>query len=153
MFFKKNKTAAVKLPLLKKENIITDAKAANKEEAIEQVGKILYDSGYVQADYIPGMIAREKTFATYMGNYLALPHGTEQVKDAIITSGIAVMIFPEGVDWDGNEAKIVIGIAGKGGEHLTILSNIATKLIDISVCETIITSNQETIYNILTSEG
>ena len=152
MFFKKNKVAAAKLPLLKKENIITAAKAVDKKDAINQVGKILYESGYVQEKYIPGMIAREETFATYMGNYLALPHGIEQVKDAIINSGIAVMIFPDGVDWDGNMAKIVIGIAGKGGEHMAILANIATKLIDINVCETIIKSDSETIYDILTSE-
>ncbi|MDD3027607.1 MAG: PTS sugar transporter subunit IIA [Erysipelotrichaceae bacterium] len=153
MFFKKNKQAVEKPPLLKKENIIINAKAADKDDAINQVGKILFDSGYVLQEYIQGMHEREKTFATYMGNYLALPHGVEQVKDAIVNSGIAIMIFPDGVDWDGNDAKIVIGIAGKGGEHMTILANIATKLIDINVCEQLIASDQDTIYDILTSEA
>ncbi len=151
MLFGKSKAKKIEIPLLKKDNVIVGAKAENKVDAIKQVGQLLVDSGYVRESYIEGMIAREDTFATYMGNYLALPHGVEAVKDDILSSGIAVMIFPDGVDWDGNVAKIVIGIAGKGGEHIEILSNIATKLIDVEVCEEIIESDPEAIYEILTS--
>lgn len=68
---------------------------------------------------------REDVVSTFMGNGLAIPHGTEEAKSNVIQSGLSLLQIPEGVDWNGEEVKVVVGIAGKDGEHLDLLSKIA----------------------------
>lgn len=146
MFFKKS---TKKLPLLLKENIRTNRKRMQKNDVIRAVGQILVDSGYVKPDYVDAMIEREKTFATNIGNGIALPHGVEEAKKEIKASGIAVMIFPEGTDWDGEDVKLVIGIAGTGDDHLAILSNIAIKMSTPEAVDQLVRSSVDEIYDTL----
>ena len=144
MFFKSKKKE-----LLLRENIRVNCKADTQEQVIRQVGKMLVDSGYVKQSYVDRMVEREKTFSTFMGNGLALPHGVEAAKKEIKSSGIAVMTFPEGTDWDGNKVNVVIGIAGVGEEHLDILSVIADKMMDETAAEKLATGDVDTVYEIL----
>lgn len=144
MFFKSKKKE-----LLLRENIRVNCKADTQEQVIRQVGQMLVDSGYVKQSYVDGMVEREKTFSTFMGNGLALPHGVEAAKKEIKSSGIAVMTFPEGTDWDGNKVNVVIGIAGVGEEHLDILSVIAGKMMDETAAEKLATGDVDTVYEIL----
>ncbi|RGO25665.1 hypothetical protein DXB23_07265 [Dorea sp. OM02-2LB] len=144
MFFKSKKKE-----LLLRENIRVNYKADTQEQVIRQVGQMLVDSGYVKQSYVDGMVEREKTFSTFMGNGLALPHGVEAAKKEIKSSGIAVMTFPEGTDWDGNKVNVVIGIAGVGEEHLDILSVIADKMMDETAAEKLATGDVDTVYEIL----
>lgn len=148
IFSKKEKK--VKTELLTKENIILNCKGAPKEEVIRKVGNLLVNSGYVESSYVEAMLEREKTFATYMGNGIALPHGIESAKDQITSAGIAVLLFPDGTDWDGDQANIVIGIAANAGEHIDILSNIATKLEDEDAVKEFLAMNVDEIYEFLT---
>ncbi|MGF7145861.1 mannitol/fructose-specific phosphotransferase system IIA component [Anaerotaenia torta] len=134
------------MELLQKKNIILNCKAKEKEEIIREIGRILLDSAYVEQDYIEGMIEREKSFPTNIGNGIAIPHGVEAVKKNIRNSGIAVMIFPEGTDWNGDVVKIVVGIAAKGEEHLDVLANIAEKLSTEQAVEDMVRSSAEEIY-------
>lgn len=151
MFFKK-KEEAKKPELLKKENIKINCEARAKEAVIEEVGMMLVNGGYVDADYVDAMKKRELTFSTFMGNEIAMPHGVEEAKQNIKHSGIAVMIFPNGTDWESEQVKVVIGIAGVGDEHLTILSNIAVKLATPEDIERIVNADVDEIYKILTEE-
>ena len=144
MFFKSKKKE-----LLLRENIRVNCKADTQEQVIRQVGQMLVDSGYVKQSYVDGMVEREKTFSTFMGNGLALPHGVEAAKKEIKSSGIAVLTFPEGTDWDGNKVNVVIGIAGVGEEHLDILSVIADKMMDETAAEKLATGDEDTVYEIL----
>ena len=144
MFFKSKKKE-----LLLRENIRVNCKADTQEQVIRQVGQMLVDSGYVKQSYVDGMVEREKTFSTFMGNGLALPHGVEAAKKEIKSSGIAVMTFPEGTDWDGKKVNVVIGIAGVGEEHLDILSVIADKMMDETAAEKLATGDVDTVYEIL----
>ena len=144
MFFKSKKKE-----LLLRENIRVNCKADTQEQVIRQVGQMLVDSGYVKQSYVDGMVEREKTFSTFMGNGLALPHGVDAAKKEIKSSGIAVMTFPEGTDWDGNKVNVVIGIAGVGEEHLDILSVIADKMMDETAAEKLATGDVDTVYEIL----
>lgn len=144
MFFKSKKKE-----LLLRENIRVNCKVDTQEQVIRQVGQMLVDSGYVKQSYVDGMVEREKTFSTFMGNGLALPHGVEAAKKEIKSSGIAVMTFPEGTDWDGNKVNVVIGIAGVGEEHLDILSVIADKMMDETAAEKLATGDVDTVYEIL----
>lgn len=112
-------------PILTEDNIQLSAKVKTKEEAIRRVGEILVQNGYTTPVYIDHMQEREKRFSVYIGNHLAIPHGIESSDQEIYTSGLAVLQVPDGVEFDGNIAYIVIGIAGKNGTHLNMLSNIA----------------------------
>jgi mannitol PTS system EIIA component len=112
--------------ILTKENIQLNVQLANKEEAIRKTGEILVEKGYVAADYIEKMLEREELTSTYMGNFVAIPHGTEDAKELVKESGLSIIQAPAGVDFgDGNIVKVLIGIAGKNNEHLDILSQIA----------------------------
>ncbi|AWK50537.1 PTS mannitol transporter subunit IIA [Clostridium beijerinckii] len=112
--------------ILVKEGIILNVASESKGKAIERVGTLLINGGYVKENYIEGMKAREEEVTTYMGNGVAIPHGMNEYKKEIIESGIVIAQYPNGVDFgEGNTAYIVIGIAGKGEEHMEILSKIA----------------------------
>ncbi|MDQ0159263.1 PTS sugar transporter subunit IIA [Alkalibacillus salilacus] len=111
--------------ILTKDNIVLNAELNSKEEAVRYAGQILSNQGYVEASYIDKMLEREEVSTTYIGNQVAIPHGTEDAKSTVNETGLSVVIVPNGVDFDGNEVNILIGIAGKGNEHLEILSKIA----------------------------
>jgi mannitol PTS system EIICBA or EIICB component len=111
--------------LLLEENIFMNQEFATKEEAIRFAGEALVKAGYVEESYVDAMIDREGITSTYMGNNVAIPHGTEDAKKAVIKSGFTVIQVPNGVDFNGEKAKMIFGIAGKDGTHLEILSGIA----------------------------
>lgn len=138
------------MELLQKKNIILNCKSSPKETVIGEIGKCLYESGYVEESYIEAMLKREETFSTYVGNGVALPHGVEEAKKNIKHSGISIMVFPEGTMWNDDKAYIVIGIAGAGEEHLEVLANIAEKLSDEEAVQRILNSDVDTIYKIFT---
>ena len=99
--------------------------STSKEEAMREAASILEDAGAVTSAYFDAMLQREATVSTYMGNELAIPHGTNETKDAILDSALSFVRYDGGIDWDGQEVSFVVGIAGKGDEHLEILSQIA----------------------------
>ncbi|KXG09738.1 Mannitol-specific phosphotransferase enzyme IIA component [Anoxybacillus sp. P3H1B] len=114
------------MTILKKENIVLNAEVANKTEAIRLAGTILVEQGYVDEVYIEKMFEREAMTSTYMGNFVAIPHGTEEAKQLVKQPGLSIVQVPNGVDFgEGNIVKLLIGIAGKENEHLEILSKIA----------------------------
>ena len=149
MFFKSKKKESEKKELLYRENVLVGCKADTQENVIRQVGQMLVDSGYVYQPYVEAMLEREKTFSTFMGNELALPHGVEAAKKDIKASGIAVMVFPEGTRWGDETVKIVIGIAGVGEEHLQILSVIADKMLEPGAVDEIVKSDADAVYRSL----
>ncbi|VXC28061.1 fused mannitol-specific PTS enzymes: IIA components; IIB components; IIC components [Bacillus sp. 349Y] len=111
--------------LLLEENIFLNQSFATKEEAIRFAGEALAKAGYVEDSYVDAMIDREGITTTYMGNNVAIPHGTEEAKRAVLRSGFTIIQVPDGVDFNGEKAKLIFGIAGKDGTHLEILSSIA----------------------------
>ncbi|EIQ4426836.1 PTS sugar transporter subunit IIA [Staphylococcus pseudintermedius] len=111
--------------LLRDENILLNQSISTQEEAIEKAGQLLVDSGVVKAGYVQAMKDREQIVSTFMGNALAIPHGTDEAKNEVIASGLSLLQIPEGLLWNGEEVKVVIGIASKDGEHLDLLSQIA----------------------------
>ncbi|SDI29799.1 PTS mannitol transporter subunit IICBA [Alteribacillus bidgolensis] len=111
--------------LLLEENIFIGQEFSTKEEAIRFAGEALVKAGYVEENYVDAMIEREEITSTYMGNNVAIPHGTEDAKKAVLKSGFTVVQVQDGVDFNGEQAKLIFGIAGKDGTHLEILSGIA----------------------------
>ncbi|MFC7063101.1 PTS sugar transporter subunit IIA [Halobacillus seohaensis] len=128
--------------ILTTNNIELNKNLSDKEEAVRYVGSILRDQGYVTDEYIGEMLKREEVTSTFMGNYVAIPHGTEDAKKSVQETGISIVTVPNGVDFgDGNIVKLLIGIAGKGDEHLEVLSQIA-----------IVCSEEENIDKILEAD-
>ena len=124
------------------ENIILNAHANDKFEAITLTGNILRMNGYVTDKYVQRMKLREEIVSTYLGNGLAIPHGTDGSDCEIIKSGISLVQFPDGIDFgDGNTAYITIGIAGKEGEHMDLLNKIALICIEEKNVQALLTAN------------
>ncbi|KQS66559.1 PTS mannitol transporter subunit IICBA [Modestobacter sp. Leaf380] len=115
--------------LLSRESIVLDA-AGDKAAAISQAGELLVAAGAVDASYVRAMHERETSVSTYMGNLLAIPHGTNEAKPSIRRSAISFVRFPQGVDWNGKQVKFVIGIAGAGDDHLKLLGRIGEVFTD-----------------------
>jgi len=118
--------------------------ARTRDDAIREVGAMLVDSGSVTQDYADAMFDREATVSTYMGNFLAIPHGTNEAKDGIIHSALAIVRYDSPIDWDGNEVRFAIGIAGKGDDHLGILSGIAIAFSDEATVEKLLAASTPT---------
>jgi mannitol PTS system EIIA component len=104
--------------------------SATREEAMKEAADILQAAGAVTGGYYDAMQQREQTVSTYMGNELAIPHGTNETKDTILESALSFVRYDGGVDWGGEPVSFVVGIAGKGDEHLGILSQIAILFSD-----------------------
>lgn len=104
--------------------------SATQDEALQEATDILVAAGAVTPAYVDAMRQREETVSTFMGNGLAIPHGTNETKEAILASGLSVVRYDGGVDWSGDQVNFVIGIAGRGDEHLEILSQIAILFSD-----------------------
>src|SRR3954454_359625 len=104
--------------------------AGSKEEAIREAGEILVEAGAGSAGDVEAMFERERSVSTYMGNYLAIPHGTNEAKDTIARSALSVVRYERPIDWDGNEVRFAVGIAGVNNGHLEILSKIAVVFSD-----------------------
>lgn len=104
--------------------------AATPSAAIDQAGQLLVQAGAVNPEYVQFMHDRESLMSTYMGNYLAIPHGTNEGKDTILASGLSFVRYDDPIDWGGNEVRFVVGIAGKDGGHMDVLSKIALVFSD-----------------------
>lgn len=121
--------------ILNKNNIVLCLESVSKEDAIKRVGEILAKEGYVKEEYIQAMLEREEIVSTYIGMGVAIPHGVGEAKKEVKKSGIAVLQYPNGIKFGDEVAYLVVGIAGVGDEHLTILSNIAMSLEDEGLVE------------------
>lgn len=111
--------------ILVAESVVLNGTATTRDAAIDEAGRLLLDRGAVDAGYLDAMHEREESVSTYMGSYLAIPHGTNAAKDHIMKSAVSVIRYPNGIDWNGKEVKFVVGVAGINNEHLHILSSIA----------------------------
>lgn len=129
------KKGAEKMVLLKEDMVELKQHFNNKESAIRYCGEKLVQAGCVDSDYIEAMIERDHNQSVYMGNFIAIPHGTDQAKTLIKKSDICVVQVPEGVNFGTEkEEKIVtllFGIAGIGNEHLRLMQKIALLCSDI----------------------
>ncbi|TKV60217.1 PTS mannitol transporter subunit IIA [Nakamurella flava] len=126
--------------------------ATSKDEAIREAGQILVDAGAVTPAYIDAMFERERSVSTYMGNFLAIPHGTNEAKEQISKSALSVVKYDPPIDWDGNEVRFAVGIAGYEGGHLEILSKIAIIFSDEDeVAKLVQAQSSQELYGMLDS--
>jgi PTS system mannitol-specific IIC component len=111
-------------------SIVLGGTARDRDAAIEEAGRLLVDAGAVDPSYVASMHERETSVSTFMGNGLAIPHGTNEAKGAIRRTAISFVRYDEPVDWNGKPAEFVLGIAGAGNDHLSLLAKIAETFTD-----------------------
>ena len=115
-----------KQSILRKEGLLLNLPSVPKEEALRAVSRQLADLGYVSKNYEKFIFERERESTTYIGNYVAIPHGTSEGKNEVLKPGITILQYPDGIDFgNGNTAYFLIGIAGKNNEHIDIISHIS----------------------------
>ncbi len=136
--------------VLTTDRIILDGAARTRDEAIAEGARLLEAAGAVTADYHPAMLEREALTSTYMGNHLAIPHGTNDAKGAILSSAMTVVRYAEPIDWNGNPVRVVAAIAGKDGEHMSVLSALALVFSDEAAVEKLLAApDAETVLAML----
>ena len=114
------------MSILSKERISLQSNAADKADAIRKAGELLVASGCVLPEYVDGMLAREQSMSTSLGNGVSIPHGIFENREHILKTGISVLQLKDGVEWDeGEKVFMVIGIAASSDEHVGVLSNLA----------------------------
>ena len=129
------------------ENIFLGCKAFSKEEAIRFAGEQLVKGGYVEPEYVDAMLAREQLTSTYLGESIAVPHGTIEAKDRVLKTGIVFCQYPDGVrfgDEPDDIARLVIGIAARNNEHIHVIAALTNALDDESVIERLATTHSVT---------
>lgn len=127
------------MTMLSVDKVKIHAKVADKYEAIRLVGQMLVDGGHVPEEYIEKMIERENLLSTDLGGGLAMPHGTNDAKALIKSTGMAILTIPEGIDFGGEEpARLIIGLAAVGNDHMEILTNVAMLVSDEGELEQIL---------------
>ncbi len=139
---------------LSQQDIHLGAAASGKQEAIRQVAAALTSAGCVSAAYVDGMLQRELQTSTYLGNGIAIPHGTTDTRDLVLNTGVQVFQFPQGIEWgEGQTAYVVIGIAARSDEHLALLRQLTHVLSDDSVAEQLATTTSaEELRSLLMGE-
>ncbi len=119
------------MSILSADRVALNARAADKLEAIRLAGELLVTSGCVLPPYVDGMLAREQSMSTSLGNGVAIPHGIYENRDHILKTGLSVLQLAEPIDWDGEEKVfLVVGIAASSDEHVGVLANLAEVVED-----------------------
>ena len=118
--------------VLIKESIQTNKSFIDNKEATVAAGKILFENGYVQQEYIDSMLEKLETqpFATYIGNGVAIPHGMAEGSKYVKNTGISIIHVPRGVEWNEERAYIVVGIAANSDDHMNVLASLADAIED-----------------------
>ncbi|GAB3553500.1 hypothetical protein GCM10027404_26110 [Arthrobacter tumbae] len=116
--------------ILVAESVVLSGSSTSRDAAIDEAGQLLLARDAVDEGYLRAMHEREESVSTYMGSFLAIPHGTNAAKGHIRKSAVSFIRYPEGIDWNGKEVKFVVGVAGVNNEHLHILSSIAKVFTD-----------------------
>ncbi|WP_152659477.1 PTS sugar transporter subunit IIA [Demequina salsinemoris] len=118
------------MPVLSPEGVLLARTAVDRDDALVQCAGALASLGAVGGDYLDAMRAREAEIGTYIGEGVAIPHGTHEALAGIRRAAIAFLQFPDGVDWDGQDVRVCIPIASRTDEHVDILSALARTLGD-----------------------
>ena len=116
--------------ILAPDSIVLSGTATDSASGIDEAGALLVAAGAVDEGYVAAMHDREASVSTFMGNGLAIPHGTNEAKSSITRSAMSFVRYPDGIDWNGNPTTFVIGIAGVGDEHLELLQKVAMTFSD-----------------------
>ncbi len=132
--------------ILTREGIRLGLPAVDRDDAIRQAGQLLEHLGCVEAGYADTMVQRENLMSTCMGMGIAIPHGTGDARKLVKKTGVVVLQYPDGVDFQGEKVFLIFGIAGVGSEHLELLGKICQVLEHEKVLETMKLARDEDYF-------
>ena len=138
--------------VLIKESILTNKVFLDNKEATIAAGNLLLENGYIEKEYIDSMLEKLETqsFATYIGNGVAIPHGMSEGSKYVNNTGISVIQVPEAVNWNEEKAYIVVGIAANSDDHMNVLASLADAIEDLEDAKKLwIETSVEKIYELL----
>jgi PTS system mannitol-specific IIA component/phosphocarrier protein FPr len=116
--------------VLGREGVRLGLRAADKWDAIRQSGALLTELGAIDPGYPEAMLERERSVSTFIGEGVAIPHGTDEARGLVRRTTLGFLQFPDGIDWDGNDVRVCVAIAAKGNEHMAVLSGLAQILME-----------------------
>lgn len=129
--------------LIGPDSIRLGLRAADRFEAVELCGRALVDAGAVTEGYIASMLEREHSVSTFIGEGVAIPHGTLAGKDSVLRPAMVVLGFDDGIDWgDEDRARICIGIAAPAGGHVALVARLAEILLDPALADRLRTATR-----------
>ncbi len=142
------------MPRLEAGAIRLGRSAVDRDDAIEQAGRVLVEIGAVDEPYVAAMHERESSVNTYIGEGVAIPHGTEESRAHVKRTALSFVQFPEGVDWGDSSVTVAVGIAARSTEHVAVLSTLAKILLDPANGETLRTATTpEAVLALLGPDG
>lgn len=137
--------------IVDREYIMLGLESVDRDAAIDAAGRLLMERGLATESYAAAMHDREATVSTFLGNGVALPHGTYEAKEEVLGTGIVVMQYPDGVEWSNGTAHLVIGLAAQGDDHVEVLSQLADVLQDEVLAKELWASDDlDFVYDTLT---
>ena len=142
--------------VLGREGVRLGLKATDKWDAVRQSGALLDELGAVESGYPEAMIERERTVSTFIGEGVAIPHGTDEARSLVRRTTLGFLQFPDGIDWDGNDVRVCVAIAAKakGNEHMAVLSGLAQILMEPEQAEALrSSSNVDEVLELLSNIG
>ena len=138
--------------LLPETSIDLDATATSRDDAIRQVGALLVSAGSVDSGYVDQMLDRERTVSTFVGDGVAMQHGTLAAKNDVLVEGLALLRLANPIDWGDEQVAVVIGIAAHGRRYITLLSQLASALLEEGRAESLRTATTlDEVYELLAS--
>ena len=140
--------------VLSKDGIRLGLSAEDKWDAITQCGALLDELGAVEPGYPAAMLERERSVSTYVGEGVAIPHGTDAARALVRRTTLGVLQFPAGVDWNGQAVTLCVAIAARGDEHVAVLSALAQILMEPDKAKVLRTSSTvDEVYQMLSVIG
>jgi len=137
------------------QQVALDAQVTTKDEVLGLISQNLSSLGLVSGDYLDALVGREEKVSTYLINGVAIPHGVNEAKEQVIQTGVFIVQVPRGVVWNdkGDVARLIVGIAAKGQDHLKLLERLTNVVMDEAIAEQLATTTDKTdILNALNAE-
>ncbi len=140
--------------VLGREGVRLGLRAADKWDAIRQSGALLTELGAIDPGYPEAMLERERSVSTFIGEGVAIPHGTDEARSLVRRTTLGFLQFPDGIDWDGNDVRVCVAIAAKGNEHMAVLSGLAQILMEPEQAQALrSSSNVDEVLTLLSGLG
>ncbi len=141
-----NKTVEEDTLTVSPQQILLNAQVATKDDALKLISQNLSSLGLVSGDYLEALRAREETVSTYLINGVSIPHGVNEAKDQVIQTGVFIVQAPQGVVWNekGDVSRLIVGIAAKGKDHLSLLQRLTEVVMDEALAERLATTTDKT---------
>jgi phosphoenolpyruvate-protein phosphotransferase len=140
-----NKVDAEDTLTVSSEQILLNAEVATKDGVLKLIAGELSSLGLVSGDYLPALIGREEKVSTYLVNGVSIPHGVNEAKEQVVRTGVFIVQVPGGVVWNdkGDVARLIVGIAAKGKDHMNLLTRLTNVVMDVALAEKLATTTDK----------